>query len=191
MAKAIIFDCFGVLTADGWHEFRTSLPAEQQGPASDLNHQYDAGIITKEEFISLVARRTKKPVELVRHVLDDKQPKNQQLLAYIQELKKRYKIGLLSNVASNWIREEFLNSEEQKLFDAYILSFEEGTTKPDPQMYQTAAERLGVLPEECIYIDDIDRYAAAAEDEGMKGIVYSDFTTFKKELEALLTDPNN
>lgn len=186
MVKAIIFDCFGVLTADSWHEFRTDLPKEQQGPASDLNHQYGAGMISKEQFLRSVSELTGKPEEFVNHLIDNEQSKNLPLLDYIGQLKSRYKIGLLSNVASNWIRDYFLTPKELQLFDAMVLSFEEGITKPDPRIYHIAAERLGVLSEECIYVDDIDRYAATAEDEGMKGIVYKNFQQLKKEINTIL-----
>lgn len=186
MIKAIIFDCFGVLTADTWHEFRLSLPPDQQDEASDLNHQYGAGMISEPEFLNSVSELTGKSEDEISHLIDNEQSKNRALLDYIRTLKPKYKIGLLSNVASSWIQDEFLTAEEQTLFDAYVLSFEEGITKPDPRIYRIAAERLGVLPAECIYIDDIDRYAAAAENEGMKALVYKDFSRFKQEISALL-----
>lgn len=191
MIKAIIFDCFGVLTADSWHEFRMSLPSEQHTPASDLNHQYGAGVINKEEFLGSVSELTGQPEDAISKLIDNEQSKNLALLNYIGVLKRQYKIGLLSNVASNWIRDEFLTAEEQKLFDAFVLSFEEHITKPDPRIYRVAARRLGVLPEECVYIDDIDRYAAAARDEGMSGLVYHNLSELKTELEPLLADPDN
>lgn len=186
MVKAIIFDCFGVLTADTWHEFRLGLPSDQQEKASDLNRQYGAGMISKPEFLNSVSELTGKSKDEISHLIDNEQSKNRALLDYIRTLKPKYKIGLLSNVASSWIQDEFLTAEEQTLFDAYVLSFEEGITKPDPRIYHIAAERLGVLPAECIYIDDIDRNAAAAEDEGMKVLVYKDFSRFKQEISALL-----
>jgi len=50
MIRAIIFDCFGVLTVDVWPEFVASLPLEQQAEASALNRVYDAGHLSRGEF---------------------------------------------------------------------------------------------------------------------------------------------
>jgi putative hydrolase of the HAD superfamily len=40
------------------------------------------------------------------------------------------------------------------LVDAHVYSVEVGHCKPHPDMYLTACERLGVAPEECLYVGD-------------------------------------
>jgi putative hydrolase of the HAD superfamily len=40
------------------------------------------------------------------------------------------------------------------LLDASVFSVEVGRCKPDPLLYLTACEQLGVAPEECLYIGD-------------------------------------
>jgi putative hydrolase of the HAD superfamily len=40
------------------------------------------------------------------------------------------------------------------LLDARVFSMEVGRCKPDPAMYLTACERLGVAPHECLYVGD-------------------------------------
>ncbi len=39
-------------------------------------------------------------------------------------------------------------------FDAVVMSWSEGLRKPDPRLYATAADRLGVAPSECWYVGD-------------------------------------
>jgi putative hydrolase of the HAD superfamily len=82
--------------------------------------------------------------------------KNDVLLDYIRELKKSYKIGMLSNVANNWIRDYFLTEDEQALFDEMIMSFEVGMTKPDPRIFLLACDRLRVGPHEAVLVDDVE-----------------------------------
>jgi putative hydrolase of the HAD superfamily len=41
-----------------------------------------------------------------------------------------------------------------KLFDAALFSCSVKLKKPDPRIYNLAAERLGVRPEDCLYIGD-------------------------------------
>ena len=54
--------------------------------------------------------------------------------------------------------------------------------KPDPAIYRLAAERLGVKPEECVFVDDLLENVEAAESIGMKGIVFKDYTDFLTNL---------
>ena len=58
---------------------------------------------------------------------------------------------------------EKLSKEEAKLirgsklfpfFDAPCLSWELGVRKPDPAIYRTCLRRLGIAPEECLYVGD-------------------------------------
>lgn len=63
------------------------------------------------------------------------------------------KTGLVSDCTAEvphlWPQTPFL-----PLFDATVFSCLVGTTKPDPLMYTTISERLGVEPNKCIYIGD-------------------------------------
>jgi len=186
MIKAVIFDCFGVLTADKWKEFVGTIPDKLRESARDINHAYDAGFINEEEFISQIKKLTGTSPGEVETIMADDRTKNTKLLNYIATLKLRYKIGLLSNIATNWIREEFLTPDEQTLFDEYILSYEVHLTKPDPRIFKIACERLGVEPSEAVLVDDIERYCDAAREFGIQAICYKDFVQTKRELEQIL-----
>ncbi len=186
MIKAIIFDCFGVLTTDKWREFVATLPEDQRQSASDLNRSYGGAHIDKTEFLNSIQKLTGRQPQDIDEVLDNETSKNTELLNFIKTLKPQYKIGLLSNVASNWIRESFLTIDEQKLFDDFVFSYEVRMTKPDPRIFALAAERLGVLPEECVLVDDVDYYCGVARDQGMKTICYKDFQQAKNALHSQL-----
>lgn len=187
MIKAIIFDCFGVLTSDTWKEFVSTLKPEHVQQARALNHEYDAGKLTKPEFLNAVQQLTGRQPIYIDDMLDNETDKNFQLLQYITQLKNNYKIGLLSNIATNWIKDHFLNYQEQALFDDMVFSFEMGITKPNPDMFRIASQRLDVIPSETIMVDDIDHYCTAARSVGMKTVCYKDFTQFKSELEQILS----
>lgn len=193
MIKAVIFDCFGVLTKDWWREFCSTLPS---GPVLDkakaLNHQYDAGLISLGDFVKALMETTGrdyKPIEAI--FTNPKSVKNVQLFDYIRNLKPKYKIGMLSNVGTNWIREYFLDQEEQSLFDTMLFSYEVGLTKPDQKIYEMAAERLAVKPSECVFVDDQPRYCEAAEKTGMKSIAYENLRQMKAEMDNLLATGSN
>lgn len=188
MIKAIIFDCFGVLTSDLWREFVDGLPKEVDSDrARELNRQYGAGRITRQQFLDAIFEVTGRHPKEVETRLDNETTKNTPLLDYIGELRGRgYKIGLLSNIATDWIRSSFLTPTEQKLFDDMVLSFEVHMTKPEHQIFRLACDRLSVRPQETIFVDDIPGYCTVAQEVGMQAITYTDFKDLKTRLEPLL-----
>lgn len=191
MIKAIIFDCFGVLTSDKWKEFASTLPKNQREPARRLNRALDRGQLGQKEFISAINQLSGEPTELVEQIFSAEMPKNNQLLSYIRRLKANYKIALLSNVASNWVTDIFLDSEEISLFDEIVLSHHAGVAKPSAEIYQLTAERLGVRPDECVFIDDGLANCEGARAIGMQAILYEDLANMKQQLEKILADTNN
>lgn len=188
MTKAIIFDCFGVLTTEGWQEFKRQYfdgrPAELKR-AIELNRMLDAALIDYQEGVDEIAGLAGvTPAELDR-VLRDVVP-DTELLAYIRrELRPRYRLGILSNVAGNWL-ESFFKPEDLRLFDVVTMSYAAGIIKPDPRAYTTIAEELGATTGECVFIDDSQRNIAGAEAVGMRTILYQNFGQMKEELERLL-----
>lgn len=188
MIKAIIFDCFGVLTIDSWRAFVDSLPEAIVSEARSITHAYDSGIITKQALVEQVSGLSGIDQDIVRLEASPKLAKNQELFNYIRDLKqKKYKIGILSNVSDDWITRVLLTEQEVELFDAMVFSYQIGTAKPDHKIFKIALNRLGIEPTEAIFVDDVDRYCQAAEALGMQTILYKDFqqvmVNFNKLLE--------
>ena len=53
------------------------------------------------------------------------------------------------------------------LFDVFLESSVEGLRKPDPRIYELVCERLGVPPEEAVFLDDIGANLKPARAMGM------------------------
>ncbi len=188
MINAIIFDCFGVLTVtELWKDFITSLPEEQRAEASELNRAHDANRITLAEYRRAIHELTGHEPAVIETLTDSsKMQKNMRLFEYISSLKPTYKIGLLSNVGSDWVTDVFLSAEEQRLFDAIVLSHNVGLIKPDAAIFELIAEKLSVKPKECIFVDDGEHNCEGAKRVGMQAVVYEDFIQCKEEIERIL-----
>ena len=185
MVRAIIFDCFGVLTTEAWLAFVDSLPDDVDvDQVRNVHRAYTAGMIDKKQCADQIKELSGRSFVYAEDLPSDETPKNTVLLDYIRELRGRgYKIGLLSNIASTWITDTFLTAEEQALFDSIVLSFQVGMVKPDPRIFKLICDNLGAELDETILVDDIDRYCIAAEAEGIHAVVYKDFKQAKKEIE--------
>jgi len=188
MIKAIIFDCFGVLTSEGWQQFKethfTDKP-EALEEAQRLNALADSGKLNHAELIPMIAELANMSTEQALAEIDNYQP-NLQLLNFIRDdLVSDYTISMLSNVSDDWLYSMF-TPEQLDLFTFKLLSFEIGYSKPDPRAYEAAIEKCGVLPSECLFIDDLTHNVLAAKDAGMHSFIYEDFSLFKEELEKIL-----
>lgn len=187
MIRAIIFDYFGVIQPDVLPAAYRSFGGDPHKDAQFLhdtitavNHGYikssrpviaeHLGISTEEWVAALNARRGHDP----------------ELLAYILQLRKRYKTGLLSNIGPAGLQVMWEPGELERYFDVAIASGDVGFVKPEPQIFQLMAERLGVVPNECVMLDDLQKHCDGARAAGMQAIQYRHFAQAKSELESLL-----
>lgn len=184
MVKAIIFDCFGVLYpayADIYVAKHQEQLADQSKLLDDLYTQVDMSTLSQTGFYQAVASLVNVPAEDVKLEMEAMLVADQRLVTIIKNLKNSYKIGLLSNAGEEEIsiihRDGVAN-----LFDAAAVSYEVGDVKPNPKIYHTCLERLGITPAESIYFDDCITNVQAARELGMKAVHYPTFGNPPKEL---------
>ena len=189
MVQGVSFDLFGVLVTDGWHPLCAQYFGGDSAKlieAQSLNNQANSGLINYQQFLEGVGELARISAQEVEKWLSSRVA-NEPLLAYIAELKPKYKIGLLSNSADNWLAETF-TPEQLALFDATVLSYQHGFIKPQAEAYEFTAHQLGVPIEACVHIDDQERHCTGARDAGMQAIWYQNFEQMKAELDTLLAD---
>jgi beta-phosphoglucomutase-like phosphatase (HAD superfamily) len=66
-----------------------------------------------------------------------------------------------------------------RYFEAIVAGDEVTRCKPDPEIYLTAAAKLGLEPSECIVFEDAEAGIEAAKRAGMKVVALA--TTFSRE----------
>ena len=68
-----------------------------------------------------------------------------------------------------------------------MISSEVGLRKPDPAIYALAAERVGVEPAACVYVDDLPGNLKPARALGMATVLHrGDARSTLAEVDALL-----
>lgn len=88
-------------------------------------------------------------------------------------LKARTKLALLSDAQWVFAEPEISMLGLDQFFDVQILSSRYGFKKPDPRLFWSAAEQLGVAPEECLYVGDNPcKDLSGAKRVGMKFILF-------------------
>jgi epoxide hydrolase-like predicted phosphatase len=188
MIKAIIFDCYGVLTTDAWIAFKKRHFRDDAGKASkasELNSQAGTGDITYSRFLDDISKLANMPTDEVKQEINQNVA-DDELFEYIGTLKPKYKIGMLSNAAADRL-EKLFSPEQIAVFDSIILSYEVGVVKPDEIAYEMIAKKLSVNVEDCIFIDDQEKHCIGARRAGMSSILYKGFDDMKAKLEEALT----
>ena len=91
---------------------------------------------------------------------------------YLEKLAKRYRLAVLSNTDPLHVTHMEGTYEFFKLFPARVYSCRVGASKPSPVIYKEALRACKVRAPEAVYVDDVPRYAQAAERLGMRGVVF-------------------
>lgn len=190
MIKAVIFDCFGVLLGNAYKTHLMEVEREDPERAKEIraiNHASDMGILSREETAEHISALFGMDTDEFLAEQNQVEVPNRQLLEYIAELKKDYKVALLSNISSRErLSIRFVNGELESHFDTVVASGDEGYVKPQPEIYQIAATRLGVNPNECVMIDDILEFCEGARAVGMQAIQFQTNHQCITDLNALL-----
>jgi molybdenum cofactor cytidylyltransferase len=143
--------------------------------ATDLVKRYETGLVTSDEFFHWFVREAGVRISQTefRDVYCNIFTPIPSTFALIRKLKPRYRLGLLSNT-SEW---HFLYGikpvEVFPLFDTVTLSYQVRAMKPAEAIYRDALAKLGVAPDRCIYIDDLQENVDAGRKLGLKTIHYT------------------
>ncbi len=190
MIRALIFDCFGVLYRQSADALYDLMPADKRQAWQDITHACDHGFISRAEYFEQIAELIGKTADDIRALERHEHVRNEQLFEYIRSLKPKYKIGLLSNIGNETMDQLFSDEERHELFDAFVLSSEIGLIKPAHEIFEIAAQKLGVAVDECIMIDDLIKNVEGAQATGMKALLFTNNHQLQVDLETVLETEN-
>ena len=101
-----------------------------------------------------------------------------------KKLKRHYPVGILSNT----IKAHADLNRARGLYDGFypvILSNEIGFRKPQKQIFELASEKIGILPENLVFIDDSSRWVKSARAAGLNAICFRSIDQLEKKLKLL------
>jgi epoxide hydrolase-like predicted phosphatase len=193
MLKAVIFDWGGVLmrTVDPsgrrkW-ERRLELPlyaVDRVVHGSRSWKQAQSGIISDAEYWADVADQLgldETTLAEFRHDYFSGDRLDEEMVQFIRDLRPRFKTALLSN-ASPQLHRLLDELDVAELFDVLVVSGVVGVQKPDPDIYRLVLKRLGLHPQETIFVDDFTRNVEAAQELGMQTLHFRAGMDWKGEL---------
>lgn len=197
MIKNIIFDIGNVLTDFCWEEyyrkFHFSEEVIRRLAAATVHtqawHEFDRGEWTDAQVFDAFVANDPGIEQEIREVTRNMHgivTKREYAIGWIQELtQKGYKVFVLSNFSRKLAGECADALGFLPYTDGGILSYQVQLIKPDPAIYELLMERYDLVPEECVFLDDLERNTIAAQKCGMQAIVFTTKEAAEEELRKL------
>jgi putative hydrolase of the HAD superfamily len=195
--RGLLVDFGGVLTSNVFESFRAFCTDEGLDSEAFLEilrgdpearrelRAVETGQRDEDEFARRLGARlgVQSTDGLVERLFARIEPDEQMLEAVKRARETGVRTGLLSNSMG---KGRYDRSRFPELFDAVVISGEVGLHKPQPEIFLLGAERLGLPPEECVFVDDLRENCDAATALGMTAILHRGAETTLPELERLL-----
>lgn len=180
MIKAIIFDFFDVFRTDSYKAWLKTNNVPYEGEYFEASRQMDLGNITTEEFLAQLS--TLQGREITQKEVDASAKVDGAVVEIAKGLKPGYRVALLSNAPSTFIRELLAAHDLEQHFHEIVISSEVGMVKPSAEIFEHTLSKLGVKASETVFIDDNPGHVAAAEKVGIAGIQFTSAAQLKTEL---------
>jgi beta-phosphoglucomutase len=183
MIKGVIFDLDGVIVStDECHFKAWKRLADEQGIYFDKKiNTRQRGVSRMESLEILLERSEKEYTQQEKNELAER--KNGYYKEYIKELSKNDILpGVLTfteALKSRGIKVAIGSSSKnspiilrniglENYFDALVDGNDIINSKPDPEVFILAAQKIGIVPPECLVVEDADAGVEAARAAGMK-----------------------
>lgn len=204
----VISDFGGVLTTPLFQSFaafqdRSGIPLETLGQAMAAIAERDGanplfelelGRMSEHDFLAglgaELGRRLGRKVDMsgfAEQYFGHLDP-NEELIEYLRALRfaRGYRMALLTNNVREWEPRWRAMLPVDEIFEHVIDSGFVGARKPDPEIFQIALHRLGVRPEQALFIDDFEINVKGAREVGMRAVQFVTTEQAIAEIEAAL-----
>lgn len=159
-----------------WKEHKEKLLLGQETPKEFLNRM---NTILR---VSLDPEKTHESWLALNTI--EKNQINWELVEYVEELSKKFQVHMLTNNIDLNSKPESYKSAT-KYFHNIFQSFDMGFKKPHKEAFLHVLEKINAKPEECVFVDDLKENVDAANELGIKGIIYSNLDQLKENFSHL------
>jgi FMN phosphatase YigB (HAD superfamily) len=152
---------------------------------SSLEPGYDTGHLTSREFYQRVTAHfgIALPYSRFTALWCDIFDPMDSMMEMVQHLGARFPLYLLSNTNSlhfDYIQVRF--AALLRPFQAFVLSYQVGSRKPEAAIYQALVRQVGRPPAEILFLDDKEPFVEAARAQGLAAWQFRSSRELKRRL---------
>lgn len=194
--RGLLVDWGGVMTTNLFDSFRAFCEREGLSPdavrdnfrghveSRELLIGLETGALSEEEFEPRFAEILGVAAPgLIDRMFAGAQTDDGMVGAVRSAREQGVRTGLISN---SWGTRRYDRRLLAELFDGVAISGDIGIRKPDPDIYELGAQRIGVLPRECVFVDDLPFNLKPAAELGMGTVHHTDTEKTIAQLELVL-----
>lgn len=151
-----------------------------------LGLNFEKGKLSSHEFHEHLCKLANKSVEKEKlfEALANIFTPNWPMASLLRQLKaKGHRLLLLSN--TNEVHFSYAKKHYKEMFepfDDFILSYEVGHAKPEPEIYMAALNKSPFAASQCFYTDDIPEFVEAATRVNIPSMVFTGIDPLREEL---------
>lgn len=197
MITTVIFDIGNVLADFTWKEHFAGFGYDEEmieklrcaTVGNPMWNEYDRGALSEEETLQGFIDASPELEKDIRRVMQNVRTmvqRNDYAIPWIKELKQKgYRCLYLSNFSQKAERECAEALDFIPYMDGGILSYQEKLIKPQPEIYQLLEKRYHLIPQECVFMDDMLPNVEGARAAGWNAILFRDKEQAQRELRKL------
>ncbi|HUC89192.1 MAG TPA: HAD family phosphatase [Patescibacteria group bacterium] len=200
MIKAVLFDYGGVLSESGRVGTVEHILAEIYGidetdiKLDEIHDRLRRGTITSRKFFTQINRKHPGSAKATKRafIIHGKElfAGSKKVYSLASKLRDHgFKTGILSNIYE-MTADALRKYGRYDGFDPVVLSCEEHLAKPEIAFYERAVKRLGVKPDEIIFVDDQDKCRPPAEALGMHFVLAHNPDQIVTDVKKLILEQN-
>lgn len=112
---------------------------------------------------------------------------NPEMIALVREIRRRgFRTAILTNNVREWESAWRSMLPVAELFETVVDSAFVGCRKPDPRIYELTLGRVGLKPQSCIFVDDMEINCEAAAELGIHAVHFRENAQARREIHDLL-----
>ncbi|NLL78702.1 MAG: HAD family phosphatase [Clostridiales bacterium] len=197
MIKTVIFDIGNVLVDYSWREFfdQFKLPPdiyERLTRATVLNedwNEFDRGVLTTRQVLDLLKENDPQIGDVIDRVFENANglvTRRDYAIPWIKELQaKGCRVLVLSNFSEKALQDCADAMDFLAYVDGGILSYREKVIKPMPEIYERLIAQNDLIPQECVFLDDLQQNLDGAAAFGIHTILFRTKEQAEEELRKL------
>lgn len=194
--RLVIFDVGGVLVRLEPRRFIDKLAQDAGRSAEEISRvavapklieSFELGRLSPKQFLEYLKRHVgvswgfEEFVAAWNSILSE----NTDTTWLLQRLRERYILLAMSN--TDVLHHEYILQTWPVFAHVHhwVASYQVGSRKPEPEIYQVALRQADVPPYAAVFIDDLERHVAMARRLGLTAIHFTDGLALERELRAV------